>query len=122
MIVDGLERNEDGEWRADENGNSPGIFFPASDIATPGTKLQQENGPPDALDEIKIVGSGSVILEGVTIVEWDERFTTTVAQQTLRTLETRKKRRSQKTGRVDAMAAAVLLQGFLDSIKRSRVC
>jgi hypothetical protein len=66
-VVPGLERNEDGEWRADEIGNTPGIFFPAADIATPGTKFQQENGPPDALDEMKIVGSGSVILEDVTI-------------------------------------------------------
>jgi len=75
VIVDGLERNEDGEWRADEGfPNSPGIFFPAEDIATPGTKFQQENGPPDALDEMKIVGSGSVILDNVLInyVEWEE--------------------------------------------------
>jgi hypothetical protein len=73
-VVDGLERNEDGEWRADEFGNTPGIFFPAEDDATPGTKFQQENGPPDALDEMKIVGNGSVLLEGVTIdgVEMEE--------------------------------------------------
>lgn len=73
-VVDGLERNEDGEWRADEPGNTPGIFFPAEDVATPGTKFQQENGPPDALDEMKIVGSDPVLLEGVTIdgVEMEE--------------------------------------------------
>ncbi|PLX85938.1 MAG: hypothetical protein C0617_02755 [Desulfuromonas sp.] len=67
-VVDGLERNEEGEWRADEGmASSPGVFFPASDDALPGTKFQQENGPPDALDEMKIVGSGSVLLEDVTI-------------------------------------------------------
>jgi hypothetical protein len=75
-LSDILERNEDGEWQADEagTGNTPGIFFPAADIATPGTKFQQENGPPDALDEMKIVGSGSVMLEEVTIngEEWEE--------------------------------------------------
>jgi len=67
VVVPGLERNMDGEWRADEIGSSPGVFFPASDDATSGTKIQQENGPPDALDEMKIVGSGSVLLEDVTI-------------------------------------------------------
>lgn len=67
VVVPGLERNTAGEWRADENGSSPGVFFPASDNAAPGTKFQQENGPPDALDEMKIVGSGSVLLEDVTI-------------------------------------------------------
>jgi hypothetical protein len=67
VVVPGLVRNMDGEWRADEIGSSPGVFFPASDDAKSGTKFQQENGPPDALDEMKIVGIGSVLLEDVTI-------------------------------------------------------
>lgn len=67
VIVPGLVRNMEGEWRADEADSSPGVFFPASADAIPGTKFQQENGPPDAMDEMKIVGSGSVMLEEVTI-------------------------------------------------------
>lgn len=74
VVVNGLEETDEGAWRADELGNTPGIFFPAADIATPGTKFQQENGPPDALDEMKIVGSRSVMLEDVKIdgVEYEE--------------------------------------------------
>lgn len=65
--IEGLEPGG-GAWRADDFDNTPGIFFPAEDIATPGTKFQQENGPEqDALDEMKIVGNGPVVLEEVTI-------------------------------------------------------
>jgi hypothetical protein len=65
VVVPGLEETEEGAWRADEPGNTPGIFFPAD--PKKGTKFQQENGSPDALDEMKIVGSGPVLLEDVTI-------------------------------------------------------
>ncbi|MCI0706491.1 MAG: Holliday junction resolvase RuvX [Ignavibacteriae bacterium] len=55
------------------------------------------------------------------VVVWDERFTSTIAQQTLRSMGTKKSDR-QKKGIVDAMAAAVMLQSFLDSTKRSLSC
>jgi RNase H-fold protein (predicted Holliday junction resolvase) len=35
---------------------------------------------------------------------------------------TKKKERQKKDGRVDSMAAAIILQGFLDSTKHSRSC
>lgn len=60
--------------------------------------------------------------EDLEIIEWDERFTTSMAQKTLRLLEQKRSKRSNKSGRVDAMAAALLLQSFLDSTKHSRVC
>lgn len=83
--------------------------------------LRGERGPK-AREVETFIGRLKALLKTVEIIEWDERFTTTMAQQTLRTLETRKSGRSQKSGRVDAMAAAVLLQSFLDSTKHSRVC
>ncbi|MBI2886256.1 MAG: Holliday junction resolvase RuvX [Chloroflexi bacterium] len=43
---------------------------------------------------------------------WDERFTTAQAQEILRSLGVRGKRQRR---RIDATAAAVLLQGYLDS-------
>ncbi len=49
----------------------------------------------------------------VPIRTWDERLTTTQAQRMLR--EAGHKAKDQK-GRVDASAAAVLLQSFLDSV------
>jgi hypothetical protein len=72
VVVPGLEETDEGAWRADEPGNTPGIFFPSD--PKEGTRFQQENGPPDALDEMRIVGSGPVRLEEVTIagVEMEE--------------------------------------------------
>ncbi len=58
---------------------------------------------------------------GCEVVVWDERFTSMIAQQTLRDMGTTKSQRRDK-GRVDAMAAAVILQSFLDSTKRSLSC
>ena len=59
---------------------------------------------------------------GAEIVQWDERFTTSIARQTLLEMGTKKQERRREKGRVDAMAAAILLQGYLDSRKRSLNC
>ncbi len=48
------------------------------------------------------------------IVEWDERFTTTIAQRTQIELGIKKKDR-QKKGNLDRMASQVILQSYLDS-------
>ena len=48
------------------------------------------------------------------IIRVDERFTTTIAQQTMLDMGVKKKQR-QKKGVVDAMAAALILQNYLDS-------
>ena len=58
----------------------------------------------------------------VEVVSWDERFTTLIAHQTLLSMGTKREERRTKKGRVDSMAAAILLQGFLDSRKRSLSC
>jgi putative Holliday junction resolvase len=51
------------------------------------------------------------------VATWDERFTTTIAQQTMIAMGTKKKERQAKNGRIDSMAAAIILQGYLDRIK-----
>ncbi len=56
------------------------------------------------------------------IVTWDERFTTSLAQQTMLAMGTKQSERRRKEGRVDSMAAAIMLQGFLDNTKRSLSC
>jgi putative Holliday junction resolvase len=56
------------------------------------------------------------------IVSWDERFTTTIAHQTMRNMGTKRMERRSNRGRIDAMAAAILLQSYLDSRKRSLSC
>jgi putative Holliday junction resolvase len=55
----------------------------------------------------------------IAVVVWDERFTTTIAHQTMLAMGTKKKERQKKNGRIDSMAAAIILQGFLDNTKHS---
>jgi putative holliday junction resolvase len=59
---------------------------------------------------------------GTEVVHWDERFTTSIAHQTLLDMGTKREERRKNKGRVDSMAAAIMLQGFLDSRKRSLNC
>lgn len=52
----------------------------------------------------------------VEIVMWDERFTTMEAEEILRQRRSEKKRRQARaSGELDAIAAAVILQSYLDS-------
>jgi len=59
---------------------------------------------------------------GIEVVVWDERFTTAIAHQTMVSMGTKKKERQKKDGRIDSMAAAIILQGFLDNTKHSHSC
>lgn len=58
----------------------------------------------------------------VEVVTWDERFTSTLAHSTMLQMGTKKKERRMDKGRIDAMAAAIMLQSYLDSRKRSLSC
>ncbi len=59
---------------------------------------------------------------GCTVIPWDERFTTVIAQQTMLSMNTKKKKRREKNGTLDQMAAALILQSYLDSTKNSFCC
>jgi putative Holliday junction resolvase len=59
---------------------------------------------------------------GLEALAWDERFTTTIAQNTLIGMNTKKRGRDAKNGTLDSMAAAIILQGYLDSKKNSVSC
>ncbi|ARA91816.1 MAG: Holliday junction resolvase RuvX [Bacteroidetes bacterium] len=54
------------------------------------------------------------VLRGVEIVKWDERFTSQRARQAILEAGARRKARRDKA-RVDAAAAAILLQEYLDA-------
>ena len=56
----------------------------------------------------------AVLAESPRLVFWDERLTTAVAERALRE---RGGRRNRQKGEVDAMAAAVILQGYLDAAR-----
>lgn len=52
----------------------------------------------------------------IRVVLWDERFTTMEAEEILRQRRSEKKRRRARvSGELDAIAAAVILQSYLDS-------
>ncbi len=53
-------------------------------------------------------------LPGVKIVRWDERFTSKMARDAIHAAGGKKSSREEK-GRVDAAAAAILLQSYLDA-------
>ena len=55
---------------------------------------------------------------GIEVVIWDERFTTSMAHRTMLSMGTKKKERQKKDGRIDSMAAAIILQGFLDNARQ----
>ncbi len=51
----------------------------------------------------------------VEVVSWDERFTTATAGEILRqTRKEKDRRRARGKGEIDTIAAAVILQGYLD--------
>ncbi len=54
----------------------------------------------------------------IDVVDWDERFTSTMAQRSLLQFGVKKKKRGEK-GRIDSMAAAIMLQSYLDSRKQT---
>ena len=55
---------------------------------------------------------GDAVGPEIRVVFWDERLSTTVAERTLQESGTWRRRRK---GDVDAVAAAVILQGYLDA-------
>lgn len=78
------------------------------------TGLSGREGPQAAIvrafaDELEVA-----VGPGIQIAFWDERLTTAVAERSLREHGNRKTRRK---GDVDAVAAAVILQGYLDACR-----
>jgi hypothetical protein len=53
IYEDGVVVSHEGSWRADERGNTPGIFMPAN--PQEGMTFQQENAPGVAMDEATII-------------------------------------------------------------------
>ena len=63
---------------------------------------------------------GLVCRLDVPVIRWDERFSTAAADEIL--LKTRKegaRRRARASGEIDAIAAAVILQSYLDSLSET---
>ncbi len=54
----------------------------------------------------------------VEIIQIDERFTSVMAQRSIMSMGMKKKQRRNNKGKIDEIASAILLQGYLDSVKR----
>jgi putative Holliday junction resolvase len=80
------------------------------------TGLSGREGPQAAAVRLFVEELRGAVDTAVPIEFWDERLTTVVAERALRERGTR---RSKRRGEVDAVAAAVILQGYLDA-QRSR--
>jgi putative holliday junction resolvase len=76
------------------------------------TGLSGREGPQAALVREFADALGAALRPGTRVEFWDERLTTAVAERTLRESGNRRRRRK---GEVDAVAAAVILQGYLDA-------
>lgn len=70
----------------------------------------------DALNIRKYI---ALLQEGLTVpvIEWDERFTTAQAERTLIDADVTRKGRKKV---IDQIAACIILQGYLDSLKFSK--
>jgi len=78
------------------------------------TGLSGREGPQAATVRKFADALGTAVGPDIQVVFWDERLTTAVAERTLH--ESGRWRRRQK-GDVDAVAAAVILQGYLDECR-----
>ena len=72
-------------------------------------------------DEVDVFIAALKTKTPVEVVQWDERFTSKSAQQSIIAMGTKKMKRREK-GKIDEVAAAIMLQGFLDQTKRSLCC
>jgi putative Holliday junction resolvase len=78
------------------------------------TGLSGREGPQAALVRAFAGELEAGIDAGVDVVFWDERLTTAIAERSLIEAGTSRARRKEK---IDAVAAAVLLQSFLDAVR-----
>jgi putative Holliday junction resolvase len=80
------------------------------------TGLSGREGPQAAAVRAFAEILRSAVAPEMHVEFWDERLTTTVAERTLRESGRRRKQRKEQ---IDAVAAAVILQGYLDA-RRAR--
>jgi putative Holliday junction resolvase len=78
------------------------------------TGLSGREGPQAATVRQFAEALGAAVEPEIRVVLWDERLTTAVAERTLQESGAWRRRRK---GDVDAVAAAVILQGYLDACR-----
>jgi putative Holliday junction resolvase len=78
------------------------------------TGLSGREGPQAALVRAFAAKLEDALPPAVELVYWDERLTTAIAERSLIEAGTRRQRRKEQ---IDAVAAAVLLQSYLDAAR-----
>ena len=69
-------------------------------------------------EEVKLFAAKLHERTGKEIIMLDERFTSVMAQRSIISMGTKKSQRQGNKGKVDEVAAAILLQGYLDTLRR----
>ena len=77
--------------------------------------LSGREGPQAA--EVRAFADAAAKAVALPLAYWDERLTSTMAERSLIASGTRRAKRREQ---IDAVAAAIILQGYLDSRRRSR--
>jgi putative Holliday junction resolvase len=83
------------------------------------TTLSGREGPQAAAVRAFANALAEEVGPAIRVEFWDERLSTAAAERSLRDSG---KRRRARDGTVDAMAAAVILQGYLDARRTRRPC
>ncbi len=84
-----------------------GLVVVGLPVTTRGTNSLKTN---ETVEFVELVRSWLQI----PVMMWDERYTSVMAQQSMIDIGLKKKKRREK-GRVDQIAAAIILQNFLDA-------
>ncbi len=69
-------------------------------------------------EEVKVFAAELRERTGKEIIMLDERFTSVMAQRSIISMGTKRSKRQHDKGKVDEVAAAILLQGYLDTLRR----
>lgn len=79
------------------------------------TGMSGREGPQAA--DVRAYADPLALVLGLPLDYWDERLTTTIAEKSLIAAGAR---RAERRERIDAVAAAVILQGYLDAARTRR--
>lgn len=79
-----------------------------------GIPLQMDGSEGEMAREARAFGRALAARTGLTVVEWDERLTSALAERELSSLGLPRRKRREK-GRADMLAAAALVRSYLAS-------
>ena len=83
-----------------------------------GLPKNMNNTEGERVDKVKAFGADLERRTGLMVVYWDERLTTVASERVLMESGVRRENRKRY---VDQIAASLILQGYLDSLKNSEV-